>query len=593
MSNKAKIIAGACGIVGIAAIVIVLLFSGSKTYTVSFDTDGGSHIPMQTVKKGEKANKPSDPTKEEYSFVRWEYQNKEYDFTSSVENDMTLKAIWEKEVQVQKYKITFNVDGKTKTIEVSETSEINLEDLGFEEKNGYALKWYVDGKEYNFTEPLTSDMSIEGKYEKTTNYTVKFNSNGGSKVNNQTISSGGKATEPTDVKKEGYILDGWYLNNKKYDFNTVVSENITLTAKWSEDPNVKRYEVKFNSDGGSSVSSQRIIENKTASQPKNPTKSGYAFEGWYLGNTEYNFSSKVTSNITLTAKWRELQKFTVSFDTDGGSSVATQTVYEGSEATKPSNPTKSEYAFEGWYLGNTKYDFSSKVTSNITLTAKWRELQKFTVSFDTDGGSSVATQTVYGGSEATKPSNPTKSGYAFEGWYLGNTEYNFSSKVTSNITLTAKWRELQKFTVSFDTDGGSSVATQTVYEGSKATKPSNPTKNNNDFVKWTLDGSEYKFDKEVTKNITLVAVWKERTHTYSVTATKVDNFSTDSKLVVKKDGAVVNASSISYIKKPSGSIIWEAGDGELSVATREINGLSSLKVIFTSGEEVTASLTIN
>ena len=457
MSKKVKIIASACGVVGVAAAVVVFLFTSSKTFNVSFDTDGGSSIPTQTIKKGEKVNKPSNPTKEEYSFVRWEYQNKEYDFNSPVESNMTLKAIWEKEVQVPKYKVTFTVDGIEKTIEVSKASEINVSNFGFEEKDGYVLKWYVNDEEYDLLTPITNDISIEGKYEKTTTYTVKFNSNGGTKVNNQVIAKGGKVTEPTDVKKEGYILDGWYLGNNKYDFNTEVNKNITLSAKWSEDPNVKRYKVTFNTDGGSKVSSQKVIENK----------------------------------------------------------------------------------------------------------------------------------------KATKPSNPTKSGYAFDGWYLDKKKYDFNLEVTSDITLIAKWRELEKYTVTFDSNGGSSVSSQTVIEGSKAKKPTNPTKKDYDFVKWTLDGNEYNFDKVVTKNITLVAIWKEKSHTYSVIATKVDNFSTDSRLTVKKDGVVVNTNSISYIKKPSGSTIWEAGDGELSVATKELSGLSSLKIKFTSGEEVMVSLTIS
>ncbi len=466
MSNKAKIIAGACGVVGIAAIVIALLFSGSKTYNVSFDTDGGSHIPMQTVKKGDKVNKPSNPTKEEYSFVRWEYQNKEYDFTSSVENDMTLKAIWEKEVQVQKYKITFNVDGKTKTIEVSETSEINLEDLGFEEKNGYALKWYVNGKEYNFTEPLTSDMSIEGKYEKATNYTIKFNSNGGTKVNNQTVGSGGKATEPNNVKKEGYLLDGWYLNNKKYDFNTVVTGNITLTAKWSEDPNVKRYEVKFNSNGGSNVASQRIIENKTVTKPKNPTRSGYAFKGWYLNNNEYNFNSKVTKNITLVASW--VKTFTVTYNSNGGTSVKSETVIEGSNFTKPTNPTKSGHTFKKWLLNGNEYNFDNTPTSDITLTADWEEIPvvKYTVSFDTGNGSNIVSQSIEAGKTATKPTNPTWTGHTFKRWLLNGNEYNFESAVNSNITLTADWEEkIYKVTAQSVSNATNMDVVLTVWDG--------------------------------------------------------------------------------------------------------------------------------
>ena len=442
MKIKTKIIVCICALVGIAAIsiAIVLLISRSKTLNVSFDTEGGSHIPMQTVKKGEKVQKPVDPIKTDYSFVRWEYNNKEYDFTSSVESDMTLRAIWKKnETSVKKYKITFNVEGKTKTIEVSDASEINVSNLGFEEKSGYILKWYANDKEYDLETPLTSDISIEGKYEKIVSYTVKFNSNGGTSVSNQTINTGEKVKEPTNVKREGYILDGWYLNNQKYNFNTVVTGNITLIAKWSEDLNVKRYEVKFNSDGGSSVSSQRIIENKTVTQPKNPTKSGYAFEGWYLNNSKYNFNSKVTSNITLVAKWRELVKYKVTFDSDGGSNVSAQTITEGEKVTKPANPTRSGYTFKEWQLNGRTYDFNSSVTGSITLTAVWNALPSYTVAFNSNGGSAVSSQTIVEGNKATKPVNPTRSGYTFKEWQLNGRAYDFNSSVTGSITLTAVW----------------------------------------------------------------------------------------------------------------------------------------------------------
>ena len=82
-------------------------------------------------------------------------------------------------------------------------SESDLKNLGFEEKNGYVIKWYVDGKEYDLSTPLTSDVTIEGKYEKIVSYTVKFNSDGGTKISNQVVNKGEKAQEPTDVKKEG------------------------------------------------------------------------------------------------------------------------------------------------------------------------------------------------------------------------------------------------------------------------------------------------------------------------------------------------------------------------------------------------------
>ena len=524
MNNKTKIIIGSCAVICVIAAIILFLVSGNKTYNVSFITNGGGNIPVQEVKKGEQVSKPANPTKEGHSFVRWEYQNKEYDFTRPVESDLTLNAVWEEEPQILKYRITFTVDGKTKSIEVSDVSEIDFDNLGFEDKIGYILKWYIDDKEYKFTEPLTGDLSITGKYEKTKNYIVKFNSNGGNSVSSQTVKVGGKATEPTNVKKEGYILDGWYLNNKKYDFNTEVNKNIILVAKWNDDPNIKRYEVKFNSNGGSSVSSQKIIENKTVKQPTDPTKSGYSFEGWYLNNTKYNFNLKVTSNITLVAKWRELAKYTVTFNTNGGSSVSTQTIFEGNKVTRPTNPTKSGSVFKEWQLNGKTYNFDSTINDNITLNAIWTT--SYTVSFDSDGGSSVSSQIIAEGSKAVKPTNPTKGEYVFKEWQLNGKTYDFNSAVTENIILKAVWRNKQTFHVNFKVSAdplncvsncGTIYAQQSILEGGKATEP-NPRSEyeGQTFKEYQVGGKKFDFNTPITSDITITAVYTKNKYKVSV-----------------------------------------------------------------------------
>lgn len=467
MRIKTKAVAATCAVVGVICIAVALILSSNKTFDVSFDTDGGSHVSMQTVKKGAKVTKPSNPTKDEYSFLRWEYNGKEYDFTGAVESDMTLKAIWEKNEPLPTYKITFNVEGTTKTIEVSSASEIIESNLGFEEKSGYGIKWYLDGNEYDLSTPISSDITITGKYEKVTSYTVKFNSNGGSAVSNQTVKKGEKAVEPTNVVYEGYILDGWYLNNNKYDFNTEVVGNITLKAKWSEDPSIKRYEVKFNSDGGSSVASQKVIENKTVTQPKNPTKTNYEFDGWYLNNSKYNFSTKVTSDITLVAHWKEAIKYTVTFDSVGGSEVSPQTVSAGGKATKPADPTKSGVIFKEWRLNGAAYDFNSAVNGNITLVALYREAAQYTVTFNSNGGSAVNSQTITEGGKVTKPTNPTKMAHTFSKWTLNGSEYDFNRTVTGSITLVAEWTQNRKYTVKAEkVDNFSTDLRLTVYDGS-------------------------------------------------------------------------------------------------------------------------------
>jgi len=135
----------------------------------------------------------------------------------------------------------------------------------------------------------------------------------------------------------------------------------------------------------------------------------------------------------------ETKTFTVTFNTDGGNEVAAQTVEDGKTATKPDDPTKERFNFEGWFNGESLYDFASPVTSDLTLTAKW--IKTFTVTFNTDGGSEVAAQTVEDGKSATKPDDPTKEGFYFLGWYEGENVYEFTQPVSGDLTVTARWRE--------------------------------------------------------------------------------------------------------------------------------------------------------
>lgn len=149
---------------------------------------------------------------------------------------------------------------------------------------------------------------------------------------------------------------------------------------------------------------------------------------------------------TITANNPTPTVYTVSFNTNGGTSVSSQQITSGDVAILPSTPTKTDYTFAGWYSDSeltVAYDFSTPVTQNITLYAKWTlTTVRYTVIFNSNNGSSVASQTVISGETATKPAAPTKDGYVFAGWYVDSEltdEYDFSSAVTSDITLYAKW----------------------------------------------------------------------------------------------------------------------------------------------------------
>lgn len=149
-------------------------------------------------------------------------------------------------------------------------------------------------------------LKTQGRVHVTEEYTVTFNAYGGFPTpDEQHVKSGEKAVLPVEPTLKGYTFAFWYLgedeqNATAYDFDTPVTENITLTAKW----NINKYTVTFNSYGGTPVPPAQEVEyGLTATEPAAPKKTGYTFDGWYLGDEKYDFSAAVEQNITLTAKW--------------------------------------------------------------------------------------------------------------------------------------------------------------------------------------------------------------------------------------------------------------------------------------------------
>ena len=275
------------------------------------------------------------------------------------------------------------------------------------------------------------------------NWVVTFDPNGGTPVPPaQEVEYGHTATKPVEPTLKGYTFDGWYLDGEEepFDFGTTITSDITLTAKWE----INKYTVTFDSYGGSKVDPQVVEYGLYAQEPEEPTLKGFTFAYWYLDdeNEAYDFeNTPVTADITLTAKW-EINKYTVTFDSYGGSKVDPQVVEYGLYAQEPEEPTLKGFTFAYWYLDdeNEAYDFeNTPVTADITLTAKWN-INKYTVAFNTDGGTPVPpAQEVEYGLTATEPAAPKKTGYTFDGWYLGDEKYDFSAAVEQNITLTAKW----------------------------------------------------------------------------------------------------------------------------------------------------------
>ncbi|WP_164848607.1 InlB B-repeat-containing protein [Paenibacillus sp. DCT19] len=422
----------------------------TNAYTVNFNSNGGSEeVPSQTVGYGSMVNAPIEPTKEGYVFGGW-YNG----------SDLT-----------------------------------NL---------------------YDFAVPVTGDLMLYAKW--LIPYTISFESNEGSVVDAQTVNEGTKAMAPVAPEREGYVFSGWYSESElmnAYDFTSmVVTGDLTLYAKWTVYvPNT--YTVIFESNGGSAVTEQTVNEGAVATAPGAPMLEGYTFNGWYSDSeltSPYGFTEGVMANVMLYAKWTK-NSYTVSFNSNNGSSVSSQSVSEGDTAIVPDAPTRAGHVFNGWYSEaslNEAYSFTTPVMTNLTLYAKWTAI--YTVSFNSNGGTPVADQTMESGGNATTPAVPTRDGYTFNGWYSDtglNEAYSFTTSVMGNLTLYAKWT-FNSHTVSFDSNGGAAVASQVVVPNGKAVAPAALKWAGYRFDGWYSDRdleNVYDFEAPVTADIELFAKW--------------------------------------------------------------------------------------
>ena len=211
-----------------------------------------------------------------------------------------------------------------------------------------------------------------------------------------------------------------------------------------------RRTVTFDSKGGSKVDSVTVIKGTTISEPAKPTFGDNIFAGWYSDadyKNKYDFNTRIAEDITLYAKWEKpVVYYTVTFNTNGGSTIGSVKVQENTTVAEPDVPTRDGYEFLGWYSDSActnVYDFNFAITKNTTLYAKW--VKVWTVTFETNGGSYIEPAIVHNGTALEEPVTPSRNGYYFVGWYkddLYAVKYNFSNTVSKNFTLYAKWLEI-------------------------------------------------------------------------------------------------------------------------------------------------------
>lgn len=218
----------------------------SQLYKVSFDTDGGSPIPNQYVVSGEKAEQPTDPTRDGYYLDGWYNGNVEYDFDTPVTSHLTLKAKWTPDL----YEILYDLDGgefpEGVTVPANYTIETDTFTLPVPEKEGYEFRGWtgsngtIPNDTVTISKGSTGTKDYTANWAQPTTYTITFYTDeGGSTVyTTQTVPERGHATEPTPPTREGYTFDYWYyMEDVPFDFDMDIDTNYDLYGHWtSESP---------------------------------------------------------------------------------------------------------------------------------------------------------------------------------------------------------------------------------------------------------------------------------------------------------------------------------------------------------------------
>lgn len=298
-------------------------------------------------------------------------------------------------------------------------------------------------------------------------YTVTFNSNGGTAIAPVSLDFGSAVAAPAVPVREGYSFTGW---NPALP-TTMPAENLTVTAQWT----ANQYSLTFDSNGGSAIAPISLDFGRSITAPAVPVREGYTFTGW----SPVLPATMPAANLMVTAQWA-VNQYSITFNSNGGSAIAPVSLVFGSPIAAPTTPVREGYTFAGWSPALP----ATMPAANLTVTAQWIADASvpqplYNITFGSNGGSAIALLSLIAGAVINAPADPVRTGYTFTGW-------NPALPVTmpaANLIVTAQWMA-NPYSITFDSNGGSAMAPINLTTGSAITAPANPVREGYTFTGW-------------------------------------------------------------------------------------------------------------
>ena len=464
-----------------------------KTHLVSFEVDGGSAVGEQEIRHGRAATEPAAPTREGYTFDGW-YKDKAlnhaWDFSEDrVTETLTLYARW----AANTYEVTFDANGGggPTPLRMSVTYDHPYGDLAVTAREGYTFAgWFttkaVGGRRIIATDSVSTagDHTLYALWN-INQYTIIFDSAGGSEIAPLTQDYDTAIIAPPDPEMEGYDFMGWQPELPE----RMPAENLELTAQWE----IKTYAVTFLDYDGTVLDTQTVAHGSAATAPDDPEREGYTFTGWDSPFEE------ITGELTVTALYKAIDyTLTIQYEyADGSEAVGSHiAVHHIGDCYAVDSPLLTGYTADRLTVSGIMPADDVTVTVIYTINC-------YTVTFVDHDGTMLDTQTVEHGSDATTPDDPEREGYTFTGW-----DKVFAG-VTGDLTVTAHY-VINEYTVTFVDHDGTVLDTQTVAHGSAATAPDDPERDGYTFTGW-----DPPFE-EITGELTVTAIYKAIDYTLTI-----------------------------------------------------------------------------
>jgi len=515
-----------------------------NTYTITYHLNGGTTTNVGTYTVEDEITL-SDAEKLGYTFTGWSG-----DSTGIIVKGTTGALDVTANYEIINYTITYHLNGGTTTNVTTYTVEdrVTLSDA---EKLGYTFTGWSGDSTGIIAQGTTGDLDITANYIANT-YTVTYDANGGELTTpTKEVTYDLAYEELAEPTREGYTFNGWYLNGTKVTSTTIVktASAHTLVADWT----ANTYTVTYDANGGEVTTlTKEVTYDLTYGELPTLEREGYTFNGWYLGNIEITSLTivKTSSDHTLVAKWTA-NTYTVTYDANSGElTTPTKEVTYDLAYGDLATPTREGYTFNGWYLNGTKVTSTTmvKTASTHTLVADWTA-NTYTVTYDANGGEvttsnkEVTYDLTYG-----ELATPERTGYTFNGWYLGTNEITSSTVVntSNNHTLIADWTaNTYKITLDKNNGEGQEQIIQTAFDRNTLL-PSKPyTRLGYTFKGWSTTATgevEYVDGVNVTNistgdNVTLYAVWEINTYTITYhlnggTTTNVGTYTVEDRVTL-------------------------------------------------------------